>query len=64
MWRQNISSSAGSKVELNVDAKGVTYKSGKVNNTIAWSDIDQLQQSDLGVIIHIGNSVSMSANLA
>lgn len=54
VWRQNISSSAGSKVELKFDSKGVTYKSGKVNNTIAWSDIDQLQQSDLGLILHMG----------
>ncbi|MGR5500324.1 YcxB family protein [Vibrio sp. DNB22_10_4] len=54
VWRQNIGSSAGSKVELTIGTKGVTYKSGKVNNTIAWGDIDQLQQSDLGVILHMG----------
>lgn len=54
VWRQNIGSSAGSKVELKIDAKGVTYKSGKINRTIAWSEIDQLQQSDLGFILHMG----------
>ncbi|GEK13849.1 YcxB family protein [Aliivibrio fischeri] len=57
VWRQSISSLSGSKVVFNVDANGVSYKSlknTKNSRTIAWSDIDQVEQSDLGLIFHIG----------
>ncbi|AJR08410.1 hypothetical protein H744_2c1744 [Photobacterium gaetbulicola Gung47] len=32
----------------------MSYKSGKNTRNIAWSEIDQLQQSDLGFILHMG----------
>ncbi|OCH12632.1 YcxB family protein [Aliivibrio fischeri] len=57
LWRQSISSLSGSKVVFQVDANGVSYKSlknTKNSRTIAWSDIDQVEQSDLGLIFHIG----------
>ncbi|KXI21721.1 YcxB family protein [Photobacterium sanguinicancri] len=54
LWRQTFSMSFGSKVVFHVDANGVNYKSGKNTRNIAWSDIDQLQQSDLGFILHMG----------
>ena len=54
LWRQKISSLSGSKVVLQVDAKGVSYKSAKNTSDIAWSDIDQLEQSGLGFIFHMG----------
>lgn len=57
LWRQSISSLSGSKVAFQVDANGVSYKSlknTKNSRTIAWSDIDQVEQSDLGLIFHIG----------
>lgn len=54
LWRQKISSLSGSKVVLQVDSKGVSYKSAKNIRNIAWSDIDQLEQSDLGFIFHMG----------
>ncbi|MUK60582.1 YcxB family protein [Aliivibrio fischeri] len=57
LWRQSISSLSGSKVMFNVDANGVSYKSlknTKNSRTISWSDIDQVEQSDLGLIFHIG----------
>lgn len=57
LWRQSISSLSGSKVVFNVDANGVSYKSlknTKNSRTIAWSDIDKVEQSDLGLIFHIG----------
>ncbi|MUK77506.1 YcxB family protein [Aliivibrio fischeri] len=57
VWRQSISSLSGSKVVFQVDANGVSYKSlknTKNSRTIAWSDIDQVEQSDLGLIFHIG----------
>ncbi|MUK93251.1 YcxB family protein [Aliivibrio fischeri] len=57
VWRQSISSLSGSKVVFNVDANGVSYKSlknTKNSRTIVWSDIDQVEQSDLGLIFHIG----------
>ncbi|MUJ20739.1 YcxB family protein [Aliivibrio fischeri] len=57
LWRQSISSLSGSKVVFNVDANGVSYKSlknTKNSRTIAWSDIDQVEQSDLGLIFHMG----------
>ncbi|WP_394247097.1 YcxB family protein [Vibrio profundi] len=55
LWRQRISSGAGSKVVFKADSNGVSYKNYKATNTIAWDQIDQLEQTDLGFIIHIGN---------
>ena len=54
IWRQKISSGAGSKVIFQGDVNGVSYKNAKNTNTIAWTDISQLQQTDLGFILHIG----------
>ncbi|ANS85710.1 hypothetical protein VSVS12_01944 [Vibrio scophthalmi] len=54
LWRQTISSSRMRKVQLQVNADGVTYKSGKINRKLGWSEIDQLEQTDLGFILHIG----------
>jgi hypothetical protein len=54
LWRQTFSMSAGSKVVFQVDANGVSYKSGKNTNSIAWKEVDQLEQTDLGLIFHIG----------
>ncbi|OEE10168.1 YcxB family protein [Aliivibrio fischeri] len=57
LWRQSISSLSGSKVVFKVDANGVSYKSlknTKNSRTIAWSDIEQVEQSNLGLIFHIG----------
>ncbi|MGR5065090.1 YcxB family protein [Photobacterium sp. DNB22_13_2] len=54
LWRQTLSMSSGSKVVFHVDFNGVSYKSGKNTRNIAWSEIDQLQQSDLGFILHMG----------
>ncbi|MBY5947769.1 YcxB family protein [Photobacterium rosenbergii] len=54
LWRQTISSSAGSKVGFQVDSTGVSYTRGKKTHHIAWSAIDQVQQSELGLILHMG----------
>jgi hypothetical protein len=54
LWRQRFSMSSGSKVILQVDSGGVSYESGKNNRSITWSEIDQLKQSDLGFILHMG----------
>lgn len=54
VWRQTYSAGPSSKVVFQVDSKGVSYKSAANNRTITWSDINQLQQSDLGFIFHIG----------
>ncbi|WP_114765545.1 YcxB family protein [Vibrio rhodolitus] len=54
LWRQTISSSRGNKVMLQINTDGVRYKSGKIDRQIAWGEIDQLEQSDLGLILHLG----------
>lgn len=54
LWRQTLSTSSGSKVIFKVTPNGVSYTNAKNTSSIAWSDIDQLQQSDLGFILHIG----------
>lgn len=54
LWRQTISSSNGNKVEFQVSASGVAYKSGKTDRKIPWREIDQLEQTDLGFILHLG----------
>ncbi|OIN27997.1 YcxB family protein [Vibrio barjaei] len=54
LWRQTLSTSSGSKVRLKIDSNGMSYKSGKNTHNITWSEIDQLEQSDLGFILHIG----------
>lgn len=54
LWRQKISSLSGTKVVFQADAKGVSYKSAKITRSISWGEIDQLEQSDLGFILHMG----------
>ncbi|MGF1778340.1 YcxB family protein [Vibrio nomapromontoriensis] len=54
LWRQTFSRSSGSKVVLQVNSNGVTYKNGANTRSIAWNEIDQLEQSDLGFIFHMG----------
>ncbi|MEZ8824585.1 YcxB family protein [Vibrio amylolyticus] len=54
LWRQKFSSGSGSKVLFQLGLSGVSYKNGKNTRSIAWSDIDQLEQTDLGFIFHIG----------
>ncbi len=54
LWRQTFSMGTAKKVVFQVTSDGVSYKSGKNSNNIVWSDIDQLQQSDLGFILHMG----------
>ncbi|AJR05654.1 hypothetical protein C9J03_00670 [Photobacterium gaetbulicola] len=54
LWRQSISSSSGSKVGFQVGSTGVSYTRGNKTHHIAWSEIDQLQQSELGLILHMG----------
>ncbi len=54
LWRQTFSMGPAKKVVFQVTSDGVSYKSGKNSNNIVWSDIDQLQQSDLGFILHMG----------
>ncbi|WP_295893517.1 YcxB family protein [uncultured Vibrio sp.] len=56
LWRQTLSLSTGSKVVFEVDSNGVSYKNRKNTRTLAWSDIDQIEQSDLGLIFHIGKN--------
>ncbi|WP_394241545.1 YcxB family protein [Vibrio astriarenae] len=54
LWRRTISSSCGSKVQLQVNSEGVCYTSGKNSNVITWSKISQVEQTNLGLILHIG----------
>ena len=54
LWRQTSSTSSGSKVVFQVGSNGVSYKSGKNTRSIAWKEIDQLTQTDLGFIFHMG----------
>lgn len=54
IWRQTTSMNSGSKVVFQVDSNGVSYKSGKNTRNIVWNEIDQLEQSDLGLIFHMG----------
>ncbi|GEA61223.1 YcxB family protein [Vibrio comitans] len=54
LWRQTLGTSSGSKVTLQVNSKGMSYKSGKNTRDIAWGEIDQLEQSDLGLVLHLG----------
>lgn len=54
VWRQTYSAGPSSQVEFQVDSKGVSYNSAANSRTIAWSEINQVQQSDLGFIFHIG----------
>ena len=54
LWRQTLSTSSGGKVQLKINSDGMSYKSGKNTRNITWNEIDQLEQSDLGFILHIG----------
>lgn len=54
LWRQTFSMGPPKKVVLQVNSEGVSYKSGKNTRNIVWNEIDQLQQSNLGFILHMG----------
>jgi hypothetical protein len=54
IWRQTLGTSSASRVAFNIDSQGMSYKSGKNTRNIAWSEIGQIEQSDLGFILHIG----------
>ncbi|WP_264876464.1 YcxB family protein [Vibrio agarivorans] len=53
LWRQTFSAKS-SKVTLQINAQGVNYKSGKIDRNITWSEIDQIEETDLGLILHLG----------
>ncbi|MGV3003120.1 YcxB family protein [Vibrio sp. E150_018] len=54
VWRQAYSTASNSNVTFQVNSNGVSYDSSANSRSIAWTDIDQVQQSDLGFIFHIG----------
>lgn len=54
LWRQTFGTRSSSKVVFQIDSDGVSYKNGKNTRSITWSEIDQLQQTDLGFILHMG----------
>ncbi|UJF17023.1 DUF308 domain-containing protein [Vibrio sp. SS-MA-C1-2] len=54
LWRQNLSMGSGSTVTFKVSNTGVSYDSGKNKRDITWCEIDKLEQSDLGFILHMG----------
>ncbi|MCJ2376867.1 YcxB family protein [Vibrio sp. ZSDZ34] len=54
LWRQTFGTSSARRVALQIDSQGMSYKSGKNTRNIAWSDIDQLEQSGSGFILHLG----------
>ena len=37
-----------------VGANGVSYKSAKIDRSITWSEIDELEETNLGFILHLG----------
>lgn len=48
----------GSKVVFDVNADGVRCKSGKVDRSLAWNDIDQLEQTDLALSFTLVNNAN------
>ncbi|MGR5117232.1 YcxB family protein [Vibrio astriarenae] len=53
LWRQTFGAKPTTvKLQINVD--GINYNSVKINRSIAWPEIDQIVQTDLGLILHIG----------
>ncbi|MDR9827509.1 YcxB family protein [Vibrio sp. FNV 38] len=54
LWRQTFGAKPAAKVVFQIDANGVNYKNGKNTRSIAWNEINQLTQTDLGFILHIG----------
>ncbi|WP_440874526.1 YcxB family protein [Thalassotalea sp. PLHSN55] len=69
--RQMLGRASGSKVTLTIDEKGIHNQSHYVNNALTWSEISQVESTELGVLIihakgknYISNSVLSKEALA
>ncbi|NQZ31570.1 MAG: YcxB family protein [Oceanospirillaceae bacterium] len=51
LWRQMFGKSYKSKVTLLVDAQGINNSSTHVNTMIEWSQISEISQTQLGLIV-------------
>ncbi|NQY89048.1 MAG: YcxB family protein [Colwellia sp.] len=60
--RQMLSRASGSEVTLTIDEQGVLSESFYHNGRILWSDICEIQNTDLGFVLHFtaGKSTSKS----
>lgn len=56
--RQMLSRAANSKVNLTIDESGIHIDSFYVKSTIAWSQIDKVQQTQDGLLIFHQNTKS------
>lgn len=53
LGRQLISKAANNELTLSIDDNGITIKSRYVDNKIAWSDISNLEKTQLGWLLYL-----------
>ncbi|MGJ8692476.1 MAG: YcxB family protein [Thalassotalea sp.] len=52
VWRQLLSRSANTKVEITIDEKGFVTRSVQMNLELSWPEISQLTETSSGLILH------------
>lgn len=50
--RQMLSKASGSEVKLTIDEQGILTESFHINNRILWTDVTQVIETDLGLVVH------------
>lgn len=52
LWRQLLSRSANSPVELKMDESGIYWQSAYVNNQLRWDELNRIESTEAGWLLH------------
>lgn len=52
LWRQMISKAYDHKVDIEMTDSGVITSSFHVNNTLLWEDVEQIVETESGLLLH------------
>ena len=62
LMRQMISKSANGTITLVIDQQGIMTESTYVNHLIKWQDINELKETELGLLVWVGEQSSYLSN--
>jgi len=51
VWRQLMGKSGNGMVEVTIHERGITTKSKHVNSELVWSDVNEIEETEKGVLI-------------
>ncbi|TYK65869.1 YcxB family protein [Colwellia echini] len=60
VMRQMMSKASGSEVKLTIDEQGILTESFHINNRILWTDVTDISETELGLLIQfsLGKSIT------